>query len=329
MKNNKKDSVDKLENLQGCFFTIEFKNLTIEDKKKLLIFKNIYEIEDLPVKINLISDSNQTLIEGNLTVGEKFTFSGEVYCISEQFLKQLFEHVKMEVKSCTEHLIKIRITNIQSHSKHIETFGNVNDFYKEVYEQHFDEIKKNEDFLTYNDPDVWHYNDWEHFVTESISSDFEFIEAYLVEEYVNSSKYEICKSWEKLHFHTEILNYLKSKIVKNQVLNHELKNSKSTLSMKVFIDDGEEIFNYILKTYEHQLNPSFFSYLYDYLNTKLYKIRTKGADSKKYRDYVAEVSNIEMSRIIYSDVTLCQEKTSMFDLFDIYISDYLTLKINE
>lgn len=96
--------------------------------------------------------------------------------------------------------------------------------------------------------------------------------------------------------------------------------------MKIFIDDGEDIFNYILKIYDDQLNPSFFSYLYDFLNTKLHKIRTKGSDNKKYRDYVEEVTKIKMSRIIYSDVNYSAEKSSMFELFDIYFLGYLEIK---
>lgn len=326
MKKNIIKSDDIFEDLAGCFFSIEFEKLNLEDKKKLLISKNIYEIEDLQFKLNLLNHGDQNDKEENFIIGQNFIFLGENYCLDERFLKQVYEHVQMNVLCCTEHLIKIRITDIQAHAKHVETFSDVSDFYKEIYEQHYDEIKKDENFLTYNDPSVWHYNDWEDFVTYCIRSDCKFIEAYLFEDYVNTSKYEICKSWENLHYHTEILNYLKSKLVKNQVPNQELKILKSTLSMKIFIDDGEDIFNYILKIYDDQLNPSFFSYLYDFLNTKLHKIRTKGSDNKKYRDYVEEVTKIKMSRIIYSDVNYSAEKSSMFELFDIYFLGYLEIK---
>ena len=210
MKKNIIKSDDIFEDLAGCFFSIEFEKLNLEDKKKLLISKNIYEIEDLQFKLNLLNHGDQNDKEENFIIGQNFIFLGENYCLDERFLKQVYEHVQMNVLCCTEHLIKIRITDIQAHAKHVETFSDVSDFYKEIYEQHYDEIKKDENFLTYNDPSVWHYIDWENFVTDSIRSDCKFIEAYLFEDYVNTSKYEICKSWENLHYHTEILNYLKS-----------------------------------------------------------------------------------------------------------------------
>lgn len=329
MKKKMKDSSAISDRFVSCFFSTNFNQLTMIEQKRLLIDKSIYTIDKYSSKITF-TENRQTEknTEKAILIGENFSHLGIEYCLSDLLLKDIFEYVKRDVYSSTEQLINIKVAEINLHAKHVETFGNLLEFLKEAYKVNYDEIAKSNIFLIYNEPEVWHYPDWEYYVTEEIRYNFDLIKMFLFDEFFYcESNIEIVASWENLHYHNEILNFIKGRInnLKN-VVTVKVGNKKSTLSIKIFIEDGEEIFNYILKVYDDRLNPSFFSYLYDFLNTKLKKIRTKGSDSKKYRDYVEEVTKIKMSRIIYSDVNYSAEKSLMFDLFERYFSDYLDLK---
>lgn len=311
----------------GCLCSTEYKNLSFDEQKQILIEKKIYAIDNQSIWGLTGNEFNNELDkraihENDFQLGNMFIYLGNKYELNELFKKEFFEYIKHDAYASTVHLLDVRIKEINLHASHLANFGDLNEFYKDEYKGHYNIIKENKYFFIYNEPEAWHYPDWEYVVTEEICNSSGLIEQHLFCDGGYTYFEDISSIWQDLIFYDEILKFLRQKIKNSNSPSSALTTTKSTLSMRVFKDDGEEIFKYIIKLYEEQLNPAFFSYLYFYMKDKLHKIRSKGTDNTKYRDYVSKQHNIHMSRIIKSEVNVSSTQNDMDELFNLYFLAY-------
>lgn len=259
----------------GILYSSNYKDLSIDEQKKMLIEKKIYTIEDNEFWIlyNLENYNKNDLFE----LGSSFFYLNKSYKINDLFLKELYEYVKADVYASVKQPLEIKIKEICQHAKHIESFSDVNEFYKSQYREQYERIKDNSCFLLFNEPEVWNYPDWECYVIEEVNSNSILIETHLFSEYGYSSFEEISKTWQDLYYYSEVMNFLREKLN---------KNDNTSLSKLIFKENGEEIFNYIVLSYQEEKKQAFYNYLYYFLKDNLKIIKIEDEQSDTYKSYV-------------------------------------------
>lgn len=302
----------------GCLFLSNYKNLSFEDQKKLLIEKKIYILDrdnyvDTVTMLNNEEPYKPIIAEDTFDIGKHFIYLDEKHNINSLLLDEIFKYVKHDVKGSMHQPLNIRIKEIELHAGHLEHFSDVNEFYKANYKYHYDEIIKNEHFFIYNEPTAWNYPDWDYFVTEEISSNKAMIETHLFCEMGYCSFEEIALSWQDLYYHTEVMKSLREKI----------KGSNDTsLSKLIFKDNGEEVFKHIVITYEEKKSQAFFNYLYYFLLDNLKKLKLEDEHSNTYRSYVIKKGYLnEYGRMQRARATNKKTHIKMMNLFQEMYSD--------
>jgi hypothetical protein len=265
----------------GCLFSSNYKNLEVEDQKKLLIEKKIYVFNDdkyshILEAIALREPLKVIVSENEIKLGEAFTYLNANYKINDLIVKEIYEFLKDQADSSIVMPVDIRIKELNLHAKHFGHFSDISDFYKTQYKEHYEVISENDYFFEYNEPTAWNYTDWEDVVSQHVSGNYTMIECHLFSEHVYyMSNADIYKKWEDILFYSEILDFLSEKI-----------NESDTLSKLIFKDNGEDIFNHIAINYKEEKKQAFFNYLYYFLLDHLKKLKLEDEQSETYKSYV-------------------------------------------
>lgn len=91
--------------------------------------------------------------------------------------------------------------------------------------------------------------------------------------------------------------------------------------IKIFKEDGLDIFNFINKLNKHEETPSYYSYLFNFLKTKG-KIVTENKDCSLYRKYVTDLKKITFSRITTYDEKHSDKKNEMDCIFEASLIEF-------
>ena len=266
----------------GCLYSSEYKNLSFDEQKQILIEKKIYAIDNQSIWGLPRNDSNNELDkrainENDFQLGNMFIHLGNKYELNDVFKKEFFEYIKDDTYASVKQLLDIRIKEINLHASHLINFGDLKEFYKNQYKEHYETIKENTYFFIYYEPEAWHYPDWEYVVTKEICYNSSLIEQHLFCDYGYSSFEEISLKWQDLIFYDKILNFLKEKLD---------DYTDTSLSKLIFKENGEEIFNHIALNYKEKKSPAFFNYLYYFLKDELKKLKLQDEHSDTYKSYV-------------------------------------------
>jgi hypothetical protein len=297
---------------RSCLFLSNYKNLCVEDQKELLIAKQIYLLDRdnyLDTVSILYNDEpyKPYIAEDAFDMGKRFLYLDEKYNINSLLLEEIFRYIKDDVEGSMHQPLNIAIKDIELHAGHLEHFSDVNEFYKANYKNQYDKIIKNENFFTYNEPTAWNYPDWDYFVTQEISSNKSMIETHLFCEIGYSSFEEIALSWQDLYYHTEVMTFLREKIK---------GSNDASLSKLIFKDNGEEVFNHIVITYEGKKSQAFFNYLYYFLLDNLKKLKLEDEHSNTYKSYVIKKGYLKQyGRMQRTRATNKKTHTKMMNLF--------------
>lgn len=296
----------------GCLNSSEYKNLSFDEQKQILIEKKIYAIDNQSIWGLTGNEFNNELDkraihENDFQLGNMFIHLENKYELNELFKKEFFEYIKHDAYASTAQLLDVRIKEINLHASHLANFGDLNEFYKEEYKGHYNIIKENKYFFIYNEPEAWHYPDWEYVVTEEICNSSGLIEQHLFCDGGYTYFEEISSIWQDLIFYDEILKFLKEKL--NDY-------TDTSLSKLIFKENGEEIFNHIVLNYKETKKQAFFNYLYYFLRDELKKLKLEDEHSNTYTSYVLKKGYLkEYGRMQKARATNKKTHNRMMDLF--------------
>lgn len=309
----------------GDMSDFNFNSYSHTDLVKKLIEKNIY----LPIENNDIVGIK--LAEHSFSqFNTRFIYNKIAYKLNPKIPIQIFYYNLMLIK-----LFEIKTLGYFKNSIETRIFeiDNTNDIInilkrcrKKLIAKSINYVLELDDFINYLDVSIYsHKNNINMFY--NVFSDSE-IEHYLSLKNVSYEGVFLTK-WKKFVSQNIQIKYYNEKIMElEKLLQNDLKIKLkiNPLNEIIFKETGENIFSYIITKYPKTKNTAFFSYLYFYFRDKLKLLNTAGNDSKNYRDFIIDLFNIPFARIQITNSQNQYKKNEMFELFDIYIKNYYSLK---
>lgn len=297
----KKNSFKKLKNIEL------FKSLTEFEQREVLIANRIYTLErDENQDYSII---NPTLVESvktdnNVLLGEFFKHNDKNYFVNPRVYELIFEDLEWYIYIHEEKaswLIEIQIQHIISLiPKKNEAIEILLTKRNEFVNRYFMLM---EEFPTFIDglkqPENYGFENADQLVLASIKEDYQTISDFILKTPLDFNR--LTNIW------TEVRTLdLKIKAINEKIdeLNNFTQNRKDN-QIKIFKDDGEEIFNFLVSETVEEKNTAFFSYLYLFLRS-INKTISKGYQNKAYREYVLSTSSIVNSS--YKSIQKTSEK---------------------
>jgi hypothetical protein len=273
-----------------------FKSRSELEQQSELIEQGIYTLEDNNDEDFFINPTLTYSIktDNNVEIGEFFNHNNQYYYVNSSIYDSIYDQLgfimyihEEAASSLIERQIEHIITLIPKKSEAIEMLKNKRNEYLEKY------LILMEEFPTFIDglkqPESYGFESVDQLVIESIKEAYEIVSDFVLQLPLEDNK--LTKLW------IEIVT-LESKITMINTKIDELNNfaplKQNTLQNKIFKDDGEKIFIFLVNETLEEKNTAFFSYLYLFLRSQN-KTGSKNYQNKAYREYVLKKSIITTS----------------------------------
>lgn len=167
---------------------------------------------------------------------------------------------------------------------------------------------------------------WKDLIIDFFTFENEIFELYLHKinfEKIKTSRIlsKFLPIWLEFYRRKKVIEHCES-IIKE--LEPKKRNfNTNELGLLIFIEDGENVFNFLESNYKKEKNKAFYSYLYQFLQLKSKLVDNIKADSKEYRDYIIQTKRLKSySRIIQTNSYSNTTKNKMFEAFENFLKSY-------
>lgn len=266
-------------------------------------------------------------------LGCEVNYKNTPYSSSADFYDEVY-HV---LKGIVDYLYHINFTKdissitlkIKSHLSNSEKIDFLKNFLKECYAVDNEDAEEFSIFLEGQES-------WKYEIESCMPFESEIFHYYLkkTEEEKLTNSIILNKhvpQWIEFYRRSELIDFCRKKIKELETpIETEIKTLtntekvKSNLSVLIFSEGGEEIFNHLILNSPNTKNKAFFNYLYYFMRDEIKKIKIMEDDSKFYKNYVIELGYIE-SNWRMKNVQSGSKKThnQMMELFkEIYIKNF-------
>lgn len=297
-------------------------NLEVIDQNliKELISRGIYKKNEADWTSNLLK------VENSIELSLYLHYNSSNYTLNEEISDEIFEQLEFFI----EHIDCDFESNKKKFFLKLNAYVDVDKkikFLKKLYKKDYVKLTKDNDVLIYFGQEENGFTSWKDYIIHSIDSSL--IKQHLKDE-ILFYKTDIIKTWSEYRSLKSLTDlYLKTiEKLSNPKNNANNKTKTKSLGELIFIEDGEEIFNFIVSKYPKSKTKAFFSYLFFFIK-KIEKSNIEGNDSVDYRQYILEEFEIEFPRIINSISTKQPTKEKINILFNKYFIEYKLTKMNE
>lgn len=270
--------------------------------------------------------------KNKFNICERFIYENKVFKLNPKVSEFIYFKLIKEVEENSGYYLEIEINKFDYLLEYIIDENEKIDFYKKkklVYQAElaFKMEAAGELISSIKNPQKYAYVDLKESVIDHILQYEVELEQYLLTGDLRC--FEFTSFWCRVKFIEQAIEYCNKKILEfgeqlPETTNQPIKRASNLL--RLFTENGEEIFKFIVGKYDDEKNPAFFCYLYRFLKNKLKVIRTRGVDSAKYRRYILKNFNLDMSRVFKSDVAECYTENDMFELFENLVIEFNKIK---
>jgi hypothetical protein len=298
---------------QGILFD---KNLDIIDETLLeeLVKLNIYK------KSKFDQNDKKSYIK-ELVLEQEFYFGQYLFQINNEVLEEIY----LELKNFVEE-IKFDFEMSEKHlDMQLESYLLIEDkikFLAKKYRKYHSKLVENYEVKLFLGEELWGYKNWKELILGLIEGNL--ISQHLKEQVINFNDDFIIR-WSNYFSLKSMCDII---LEKNSQLHIKEENDKKSIikknkSLTIFIDDGLQIFNYVVDNYPDELNVAFFSDLYTYLKERN-KILNPTQTNKKYIRFVLKRhTELEsFKRIIVSGAFNQNAKENRFLIFKEILKSY-------
>jgi hypothetical protein len=297
-------------------------NLEVIDQNLIneLISRGIYKKNEADWMSNFLK------VENSIELSLYLHYNSSNYTLNEEISDEIFEQLEFFI----EHIDCDFESNKKKFFLKLNAYVDVDKkikFLKKLYKKDYVKLTKDNDVLIYFGQEENGFTSWKDYIIHSIDSSL--IKQHLKDE-ILFYKTDIIKTWSEYRSLKSLTDlYLKTiEKLSNPKNNANNKTKTKSLGELIFIEDGEEIFNFIVSKYPKSKTKAFFSYLFFFIK-KIEKSNIEGNDSVDYRQYILEEFEIEFPRIINSISTKQPTKEKINILFNKYFIEYKLTKMNE
>jgi hypothetical protein len=215
----------------GDLNPVDFYNSSFDEQQKRLVELEIYipKKTDLHFVLSNLNDWNIDfitkpfyLVQNQNLSTENIQYNGIDYILNPLLIEDIYANIRSNVLNSSyrykggKDLDKEKKTILLQSSKLLSN-SEIQDFYKLEYNRIFDEIKKDADFLIFEEQGEDDFWDWKSHTKAKIRFNSALIKEHIFSKYMLYKGFsELERNWDNLHFSTEMMNFLKAKIKEYQ-----------------------------------------------------------------------------------------------------------------